>query len=94
MFTNLTFLQTLNVDDFPNLKELPNEPFNLALETLKIAKCDEFESLPEQSWESLQFIRSLEISYGKGLRCLPEGIRHLNSTILYMYNYYDQSFYI
>jgi leucine-rich repeat protein SHOC2 len=79
MFTNLTFLQTLEIQHFPKLKELPNEPFNLAMEHLNIAFCDELESLPEQIWESLQSLRILEIWSCKGLRCLPEGIRHLTS---------------
>ncbi|WJX58258.1 hypothetical protein P8452_43729 [Trifolium repens] len=79
MFTNLTFLQTLKIRNFPKLKELPNEPFNLALEILKIFNCDELESLPEQIWESLQSLRSLKIDCCKGLRFLPEGIRHLTS---------------
>ncbi|KAK2376504.1 putative disease resistance protein RGA1 [Trifolium repens] len=79
MFTNLTFLQTLQIRNFPKLKELPNEPFNLALEILKISRCNELESLPEQIWESLQSLRSLEIENCKGLQCLPEGIRHLTS---------------
>jgi leucine-rich repeat protein SHOC2 len=79
MFTNLTFLQTLKIQHFPKLKELPNEPFNLAMEHLDITFCDELESLPEQIWESLQSLRILEIWSCKGLRCLPEGIRHLTS---------------
>jgi hypothetical protein len=73
------FLQTLKIHNFPKLKELPNEPFNLALEILKIINCDELESLPEQIWESLQSLRSLKIDCCKGLRCLPEGIRHPTS---------------
>ncbi|CAJ2652554.1 unnamed protein product [Trifolium pratense] len=79
MFTNLTFLQTLKIFGFSKLKELPNEPFNLALEHLSISNCDELESLPEQIWESLQSLRSLKIVNCKGLRWLPEGIRHLTS---------------
>ncbi|KAK2430332.1 putative disease resistance protein RGA1 [Trifolium repens] len=79
MFTNLMFLQTLKIHKFPKLKELPNEPFNLALETLKIFNCDELEYLPEKIWESLQSLRSLEVDCCKGLRCLPEGILHLTS---------------
>ncbi|GAU31702.1 hypothetical protein TSUD_215030 [Trifolium subterraneum] len=79
MFTNLTFLQILHISDFPKLKELPNEPFNLALEHMSISFCNELESLPEQNWESLQSLRSLNIWGCKGLRCLPEGIRHLTS---------------
>ncbi|CAJ2652548.1 unnamed protein product [Trifolium pratense] len=79
MFTNLTFLQTLEIFEFSKLKELPNEPFNLALEHLFIFKCDELESLPEQIWESLQSLRSLQIWNCKVLRCLPEGIRNLTS---------------
>jgi structure-specific endonuclease subunit SLX1 len=64
---------------FPKLKELPNEPFNLALEILEIYSCNELESLPEQIWESLQSLRILQIRKCKGLRCLPEGIRNLTS---------------
>ncbi|WJX63550.1 hypothetical protein P8452_48419 [Trifolium repens] len=51
MLKNLSCLQTLKVDHFPKLKELPNESFNLALERLEISYCDELESLPEQIWE-------------------------------------------
>ncbi|WJX58279.1 hypothetical protein P8452_43749 [Trifolium repens] len=87
MFTNLTFLQTLKIWDFPKLKVLPNEPFNLALEYLEITHCDELESLPGQIWESLQSLGSLYIRGCKGLRCLPEGIRHLTSLeVLYIRN--------
>ncbi|XP_045786546.1 putative disease resistance protein RGA4 [Trifolium pratense] len=79
MFTNLTFLQTLEIFGFSKLKELPNEPFNLALEHMSISCCHELESFPELIWESLQSLRSLQISYCKELRCLPEGIRNLTS---------------
>ncbi|GAU28687.1 hypothetical protein TSUD_215940 [Trifolium subterraneum] len=80
MFTNLTFLQTLRITQFPKLKELPNQPFNLAsLERLSISLCNELESLPEQNWESLQSLRILHIWRCEGLRWLPEGIRHLTS---------------
>ncbi|WJX63609.1 hypothetical protein P8452_48472 [Trifolium repens] len=80
MFTNLTFLKTLTICDFPKLKELPNEPFNLALEHLSIIDCCELESLPEQIWESLQSLQLLNIWNCKGLRCLPEeGIQNLTS---------------
>ncbi|KAK2430463.1 putative disease resistance protein RGA1 [Trifolium repens] len=79
IFANLTLLQTLEIFDFPKLKELPNEPFNLTLVHMKISLCNELESLPEQIWESLQSLQSLTISNCKGLRCLPEGIRHLTS---------------
>ncbi|XP_058756472.1 putative disease resistance protein RGA1 [Vicia villosa] len=79
MFRNLTCLQTLEVDAFSNLKELPNEPFNLALIRLHITYCNELESLPENIWEGLQSLRSLTISSCKKLRCFPEGIQHLTS---------------
>ncbi|KAK2430354.1 putative disease resistance protein RGA1 [Trifolium repens] len=79
MFTNLTFLQTLSMDNFPKLKELPNEPFNLTLEHLSISNCNELESLPEQIWESLKSLRYLQIADCKGLRWLPEGIQQLTS---------------
>jgi len=79
MFKNLTSLQSLDVSDFPNLKELPNEPFNPALTELSIWSCNELESLPEQIWEGLQSLRTLEIRRCEGLRCLPEGILHVTS---------------
>ncbi|CAK8537808.1 unnamed protein product [Lathyrus sativus] len=79
MFRNLTCLQTLSITYFPNLKELPNEPFSLALDSLEISFFNELESLPEKIWEGLQSLRTLTISYCAELRCLPEGIRHLTS---------------
>jgi structure-specific endonuclease subunit SLX1 len=79
MFTNLTFLQTLRIFDFPKLKELPNQTFNLALEHLEFSHCDELESLPEQILKSLQSLRAMRIDNCKGFKCLPEGIRHLTS---------------
>jgi len=82
MFKNLTSLQSLIVHDFPELKELPNEPFNPALTHLYIYGCNELESLPEQNWEGLQSLRTLKIRNCEGLRCLPEGIRHLSSLEL------------
>jgi hypothetical protein len=79
MFINLIFLQKLTIHVFPKLKELPNQPFNLALEHLHIFVCEELEYLPEQIWESLQSLRTLWIYDCKGLQWLPEGIRHLTS---------------
>ncbi|CAJ2634550.1 unnamed protein product [Trifolium pratense] len=79
MFSNLTILQTLTIFYFPKLKELPNQPFNIALEHLEFSHCDELELLPEQIWNSLQSLRTIWIGNCKGLRCLPEGIRHLTS---------------
>ncbi|WJX58074.1 hypothetical protein P8452_43565 [Trifolium repens] len=71
MFRNLTFLQSLKISNFPKLKELPNEPLSQALKHLRITDC-QFESLPEEIWESLPSLRSLQIDYCKGLRCFPE----------------------
>ncbi|CAJ2652450.1 unnamed protein product [Trifolium pratense] len=79
MLKNLNCLQTLEVRHFPKLKELPNKSFNLTLERLDISYCDELESLPEQIWEGLQSLQTMCISYCKGLRFFPEGIRHLTS---------------
>ncbi|XP_058747890.1 putative disease resistance protein RGA4 [Vicia villosa] len=79
MFRKLTCFQSLHVQYFEYLKELPNEPFNLPLEYLYITDCDELESLPEKIWEGLQSLRSLTISSCEKLKCLPEGIRHLSS---------------
>ncbi|WJX58384.1 hypothetical protein P8452_43847 [Trifolium repens] len=84
IFANLTLLQTLEIFDFPKLKELPNEPFNLTLVHMKISLCNELESLPEQIWESLQSLQSLTISNCKGLRCLPEGLRCLPKGIRHL----------
>ncbi|AES94368.1 NBS-LRR resistance protein, putative [Medicago truncatula] len=56
-------LQYLVVLDFRELKELPNEPFKPTLTHLYIYDCNE----------------TLTIWDCKGLRCLPEGIRHLTS---------------
>lgn len=79
MLKNLTCLQTLIIEKFSKLKELPNEPHNLAIKYLCISFCDELEYLPEQIWKGLQSLRSMRIGSCIGLRCLPEGIRHLTS---------------
>ncbi|KAI5435145.1 hypothetical protein KIW84_021828, partial [Lathyrus oleraceus] len=79
MFRKLTCLQSLEINSFSNLKELPNEPFNLALDSLQVSSCKDIESLPEKIREGLQSLRTLTINYCKELRCLPEGIRHLTS---------------
>ncbi|KAI5405023.1 hypothetical protein KIW84_051981 [Lathyrus oleraceus] len=79
MFRKLTCLQSLKINSFSNLKELPNEPFNLALDSLQVSSCKEIESSPEKIREGLQSLRTLTINYCKELRCLPEGIRHLTS---------------
>ncbi|WJX58079.1 hypothetical protein P8452_43569 [Trifolium repens] len=76
MFRNLTFLQSLEISNFPKLKELPNEPLSQALKHLGIIGC-QFESLPEEIWESLPSLRSLRFYHCEGLRCFPEGIQHL-----------------
>ncbi|WJX63537.1 hypothetical protein P8452_48408 [Trifolium repens] len=79
MLRNLTSLQTLTISDFLKLMELPNEPFNLALEHLCINRCGELESLPEQLWEGPLSLRTIDIVQCEGLRSLPEGIRQLTS---------------
>ncbi|KAK2430357.1 putative disease resistance protein RGA1 [Trifolium repens] len=79
MFRNLVCLQTLKVDYFPNLKELPKEPFSLVMEHLIISSCDELDSLPEEIWKGLKSLRTLDIRYCEGLRCLPEGLLYLTS---------------
>jgi len=82
MFGNLTCLQSLTLLGYRNLKELPNEPFNLILEHLNIAFCDELEYLPEKIWEGLQSLQSMRIYCCKRLKCLPDGIRHLTALDL------------
>jgi structure-specific endonuclease subunit SLX1 len=79
MFRNLICLRSLKMSNFPKLKELPNEPLSQALEYLGILGFPEFESLPEEIWESLQSLRVLDIYSCKSLRCFPEGIRQLTS---------------
>ena len=79
LLRNLTCLQSLKISNFPKLKKLPNEPFNLALECLSISSCGELESIPEQTWEGLRSLRTMDIGYCGGLRSFPESIRHLTS---------------
>jgi hypothetical protein len=79
MLRNLTSLQTLTISDFLKLMELPNEPFNLALEHLCINHCGELESLLEKLWEGPLSLRTIDIVQCEGLRSLPEGIRQLTS---------------
>jgi len=82
MFGNLTCLQSLTLLGYRNLKELPNEPFNLVLEHLNIAFCDELEYLPEKIWGGLQLLQSMRIYCCKRLKCLPDGIRNLTALDL------------
>lgn len=77
MLRNLTCLRTLEISDFPKVKALPNEAFNLALEHLGIHHCCELDSLPEQLFEGLRSLRTMEIAFCERLRCLPKGIQHL-----------------
>jgi len=79
MLRNLTCLRTLEIPDFPKVKALPSEAFNLDLEHLGIHHCCELDSLPEQIFEALRSLRTMEIAFCERLRCLPEGIRHLTS---------------
>ncbi|KAJ1386243.1 Virus X resistance protein-like, coiled-coil domain [Sesbania bispinosa] len=80
MLRNLTCLQTLVIDSFPEMKELSSELFNLiALEDLSIRCCHELESLPEQGWEGLCSLQYLSFYDCGGLRSLPDGIQHLTS---------------
>jgi hypothetical protein len=72
-------LTCLKISNFPKLKRLPNEPFNIALECLSISSCGELESIPEQTWEGLRSLRTIDIGYCGGLRSFPESIRHLTS---------------
>jgi len=76
---SLTCLQTLEVVGFDDLKELPNEPFNLALKHLEILSCKELEYLPEKIWGGLQSLQHITIVNCERLKCLPEGIRHLTA---------------
>lgn len=82
MFRNLTCLEYLRVSGFRKLKELPNEPFSLALEHLNISCCSELEPLPEEIWGGLQSLRKITIGGCERLKCLLEGIRHLTSLDL------------
>jgi len=61
------------------LKDLPNEPFNLALKHLDINLCTELEYLPEEIWGGLQSLQSMVIVDCRKLKCLPDGIRHLTA---------------
>ena len=53
-----------------------------SLQSLWICVWNQLESLPEKNWEGLQSLRTLRIWNCEGLRCLPEGIRHLTSLKL------------
>jgi leucine-rich repeat protein SHOC2 len=79
MFRNLTFLQSLEISNFPKLKELPNEPLSLpSLRSLMIYHCQGLRCFPE-GIQHLISLEVLDIFNCNGLRCLPEGIRHLTS---------------
>ncbi|RHN56542.1 putative P-loop containing nucleoside triphosphate hydrolase, leucine-rich repeat domain, L [Medicago truncatula] len=80
-FRGLTQL-TLNSGE--GITSLPEEMFkNLtSLQSLFVTFLPQLESLPEQNWEGLQSLRALLIWGCRGLRCLPEGIRHLTSLEL------------
>ncbi|XP_059658858.1 putative disease resistance protein RGA4 [Cornus florida] len=50
-----------------------------ALESLNIWSCDEIESLPEQGFQGLNSLRSLELNYCRKLKSLSEGLQHLKA---------------
>ncbi|KAK2430215.1 putative disease resistance protein RGA1 [Trifolium repens] len=76
---NMACLRTLKIIGFTELKELPNDLFNPALEHLQISYCGKLESLPEKIWEGLRSLRTLKIDLCVRLRSLPESIQHLIS---------------
>ena len=82
-----TCLQTLIISDAADndvLKELPNDLFkNLnALEHLELWDCRFLEFLPEQGWEGLPSLRTLEFLGCCQLKSLPDGVHHLSSLEL------------
>ncbi|KAL5738779.1 hypothetical protein ACOSP7_031540 [Xanthoceras sorbifolium] len=79
MLLNLTSLKELYISYFSKLKCLPTELFSLiALETLRIWECDEFESFPEQGMEGLKCLKYLDIHDCRKFTSLTEGIQHLS----------------
>ncbi|KAL5805299.1 hypothetical protein ACOSQ3_032099 [Xanthoceras sorbifolium] len=79
MLLNLTSLKELTISRFRKLKCLPTELFSLiALETLRIWDCDEFESFPEQGMEGLKCLKYLTLGYCRKFTSLTEGIQHLS----------------
>jgi hypothetical protein len=79
MLRNMACLHTLKIIGFTELKELPNDFFNPALEHLQISYCGKLESLPEKIWEGLRSLQMLKIDLCVRLRSLPESIQHLIS---------------
>ncbi|KAL5737090.1 hypothetical protein ACOSQ2_031888 [Xanthoceras sorbifolium] len=79
MLLNLTSLKELSISGFSKLKCLPTELVNLiALETLGILGCEEFESFPDQGMVGLKCLKYLNFDCCMKLTSLPEGIRHLS----------------
>ncbi|KAL5738775.1 hypothetical protein ACOSP7_031536 [Xanthoceras sorbifolium] len=79
MLLNLTSLKELSISRFSELKCLPTELVSLiALETLSIWECDEFESFPEQGMEGLKCLKYLDIRDCSKFTSLTEGIQHLS----------------
>ncbi|RHN56482.1 putative P-loop containing nucleoside triphosphate hydrolase, leucine-rich repeat domain, L [Medicago truncatula] len=77
-------LTQLALSDGEGITSFPEGMFkNLtSLLSLFVYCFSQLESLPEQNWEGLQSLRILRIWNCEGLRCLPEGIRHLTSLEL------------
>ncbi|KAL5738787.1 hypothetical protein ACOSP7_031548 [Xanthoceras sorbifolium] len=88
MLLNLTSLKELYIGWFSKLKRLPTELVSLiALETLDIWECDEFESFPEQGMEGLKCLKYLTLLNCRKFTSLTEGIQHLSclETLTFKY---------
>ncbi|KAI8530677.1 hypothetical protein RHMOL_Rhmol11G0078300 [Rhododendron molle] len=80
MLLNLTSLESLEIEGFSKLKDLPRNLSGLvSLKSLKIVECHELESMPEHGLQSLKSLQYLEIFHCNSLSSLSESFGHLTA---------------
>ncbi|KAI8010052.1 putative disease resistance protein RGA4 [Camellia lanceoleosa] len=87
MLQNLTVLESLEIENFSQLKVLPTNLESLvSLKSLSIWACQEIESLPDHGLRSLKSLQRLTIGHCYNLSYLCESLGHLTALEkLYVY---------
>ncbi|THG04493.1 hypothetical protein TEA_024487 [Camellia sinensis var. sinensis] len=80
MLQNLTVLESLQIENFSQLKVLPTNLESLvSLKSFRIWGCQEIESLPDPGLRSLKSLQHLTISQCNNLSSLSESLGHLTA---------------